>query len=101
MFWYIIGWILSGLVTDMLTGLVSAWVMFRRGYDLVVLEDAVMRMKIRCLHGLTENSPWIVCIANGLFNSIFWPVDILRYIFLDIPDAIEAYKSQQNNEELA
>lgn len=102
MIWYLIGYVLMDLVAGALIGLYSYFIAKRRGYDEEVFSKYVTQFTIKreSKHN-NDNTPKFIVVATGIFYTLVWPVEAIRMIFLDIPDAIEYYEAQQNNEELA
>lgn len=101
MIWYLIGWIVLGFIFGALTGVIGMWVVDRLGYDDIVWDYAMTFFVEREAKCINEKTSWWFAIGLGIFNSIFWPVKLIRLIFLDIPDGIEFYKNHHNKEEQA
>ena len=45
-----------------------------------------------------SNHNVVMDIVYLVFLIAIWPVEVLRMIFIDVPDAIEFYEAQQNKE---
>lgn len=102
MIWYLIGYVLIGVVSGYLLGLYKGWLAKRRGYNLEEFASYVLYFATeKEMEYVKKNPSVVIVLAIALFNSVFWPVKLIRFAFLYIPDAIEYYESQQNKEELA
>lgn len=108
MIWYLIGYVLMGIFgADFVVGVILGVVAMKRGYlhDVDRLaNDASNRSCERC----TNNSFSKMLPKNMMgyiiwraFYIMTWPVELLRNIFVDIPDAIEYYEAQQDGREAA
>ena len=108
MFWYLIGYVLMGIFgADFVVGVILGVVALRRGY----LDD------VGRLANDASNRSWERCTNNAFskmlpknimgytvwraFYIMTWPVELLRNIFIDSPDAIEYYEAQQDGREAA
>lgn len=106
MIWCILGYVFMGTIGHIfLTGVIGAIAAIKRGYyaDLMEIVDYIdhfnkLRMNDQLKRLRAENVfgflVWLV------FAVITWPVEFMRAIFLDIPDAIKMYETQHGIERL-
>lgn len=107
MIWFIIGYVFMGVIGHLfLTGLICGIVAMKRGYYGCYIEfiDYVdhlsnVRMDEQLNRWYLNND--IGTLIWLAFHIATWPVEFVRCLFLDIPDAIEHYESQYNKEEQA
>lgn len=94
MIWWIIGYVLMGFISGVLYGLYPGWIARGRDYDIEKFLDCILHFATEGeMKYVNENSSWVIIIAIGLFNTVFWPVKLIRMIFLYVPDAIEFYET--------
>lgn len=107
MIWYILGYMIIGTIGSLfLAGVIGGVVIIKRGYiddDDEIFEYMThlsstrwgeQRTRIR-INNVIGDLVWL------LFLVTTWPVEFLRSIFLDIPEAIKMYESQHGIEEHA
>lgn len=101
MIWYLIGYVLMGIVgSDFIVGVMIGIALFKRGYlsDLEIFTEYVSQLSWDRIAGgafakiLPKNRVGYT-VWRG-FYVMTWPVEFMRNIFLDIPDAIEWYETQ-------
>ena len=108
MIWYLIGWIVMGLWgADFIIGVILGLKLMIKGYfmDFDKISDYVIRSGMDRLDDDVfckfAHKNIVTCIIWAVFHSMTWPVELLRTIYLDIPDAIEYYEAQHDEKEAA
>lgn len=108
MIWYLIGYVLMGIWgSDFIVGVILGIKLMMNGYymDFDDISHYVIRLGLdrsdNSVFGKMANKSNVVAVIWVAFQVMTWPVQFLRTIFLDIPDAIEFYETQQNKGEQA
>lgn len=108
MIWYLIGYVAMGIWgSEFITGFVLGITLLKRGYVNnygTALNSVICLMNDRTDKDVLErmaDKNDIMAIVWIVFQVMTWPVELLRYIFIRIPDAIELYESQQKEGEQA
>ena len=100
MIWYLIGYVAMAFISGPLVTFYCIRMAKRRGYDAGEILTYMLQFHTeREAKNVNDDTSWVIVISMCVFNTIFWPVKVLRMIFLDIPDSIEYYETQRIKEE--
>ena len=107
MIWCILGYVFMGTIGHIfLTGVIGGIVAIKRGYhgddimELVVSLSQFSDVRMDEQHKRLHVKNAFGMIVWLIFYVATWPVEFMRELFLDIPDAIKMYETQHGIERL-